>query len=194
MTLIRITPPALEPVTLQEMKNHMRVDYTDEDDLINQYISAARQKLEQRCGRSFVEQTWELRTSAFESSVEIPKPPTMEIVQVTYLDEVHVEQTVNGSLYALVEGGEFESSTLIWLDSATIPNELAVRQDAARVRFKSGWAVADVPWAIKQAMLFLADHLYNDRAEVMLQPTRQEIVQVPVTVDAFIAPYIVPRL
>lgn len=206
MALLRVAAPAVEPISLDEMKAHLRVDYDDEDPLIRGYISAARQRLEKRCGRAFVQQTWELQTDEFEDSFEIPKPPTVSITSVKYLDEDQVEQTVSAADYALVNGGDWASSLILIGDEW--PTDLAVRPDAVRIRFIAGWApdgvvdpetdpgdyVANVPWDIKQAVLFLADHLYNNRSEVMLQPTRQEIAQIPVTVDAFIAPYVIPRL
>lgn len=207
MALIRIAGPAVEPVSLDQMRAHLRVDYDDEDDLIRGYVTAARQRLEKRCGRAFVQQTWELQTDAFEDEgFEIPKPPTVSISSVKYLDEDQGEQTVSSADYALVNGGDW-ASTLILIGDAW-PDDLADRPDAVRIRFVAGWApdgvvdpetnpddyVANVPADIKQAVLFLADHLYNNRSEVMLQPTRQEIALIPSTVDAFIAPFIVPRL
>ena len=202
MALIRIEGPAAEPVSLEEMKQHLRVDYTDEDSLIEQYISAARQKLEQRCARAFVEQTWELRTSSFEDTIEIPLPPTVGIVSVTYFDTANAEQTVDPTNYAFVDGGEEQTSSLVWMGSK--PTKLANRPDAARVRFTAGWPAdydqspvdygANVPYAIKQAILFLAAHHYENREEVMLVPTRQEIMGVVEGVDSLIAPYIIPRL
>lgn len=194
MTLIRLTQPSVEPVLPDELKAHARIDYDDEDTLIAQYLLAARRRLEQRCGRSFVTQDWELRLPKFEDVTDIPKPPTSAILSVVYLDETHVENTVDDTLYALVQGGDNENSSMIWLDLDDKPTDLADRPDAARIQFSSGWAADEVPEDIRQAILFLADHLYNNRSEVMLQPTRQEIVEVPVTVQAFIAPYIVPRM
>lgn len=206
MALIRIAGPAVEPISVDDMKVHLRVDFDDEDALIAQYISAARQKLEQRCARSFVQQTWELRAAEFAETIEVPKPPTVEISSVKYIDEDGVEQTVDSADYDLVHGGEFESSSLIWLTDR--PTDLYQRADAARIQFVAGWApdgvvdpvanpddyVANVPWAIRQAILFLAGHLYENRESVLLAPVRQELQELPESVSAFIAPYIVPRL
>jgi uncharacterized phiE125 gp8 family phage protein len=206
MALIRIEGPAVEPVSLDEMRAHLRVDYDDEDALIRGYISAARQRLEKRCGRAFVQQTWELQTCEFEDSFEIPKPPTVSITSVTYLDRDQVEQTVGSANYALVNGGDWASS-LILVGSAW-PSDLAERPDAVRIRFVAGWApdgvvdpvtdpddyVANVPFDVKQAILFMAAHLYENRQSVALTPVRQEIQEVPSTVDDYIAPYIIPRL
>ena len=202
MALIRIEGPAAEPVSLEEMKQHLRVDYTDEDSLIEQYISAARQKLEQRCARAFVEQTWELRTSSFEDTIEIPLPPTVGIVSVTYFDTANAEQTVDPTNYAFVDGGEEQTSSLVWMGSK--PTKLANRPDAARVRFTAGWPAdydqspvdygANVPYAIKMAIMLVAASMYELRQDTVLAPVRQDLIPLVEGAETYIAPYVVMRL
>lgn len=194
MTLVRISSIAdeVEPVDLEEMKEHLRVDYSDEDDLIEQYISAARRKLEQRCARAFVEQTWELQVPAFEDAIELPKPPTMEIVQVSFIDTSGAEQVVSEADYAMVAGGEYRYSSLIW--SSSKPTGLARRPDAARVRFKAGWAVEDFPADLKMAIMLVAASMYELRQDTLLTPVRQEIQPLPDGAATYYAPYVMMRL
>jgi Phage gp6-like head-tail connector protein len=47
------TEPAMEPVTLTQAKNFLRVSITDDDDLIGFLITAAREACEAFCSRSF---------------------------------------------------------------------------------------------------------------------------------------------
>lgn len=51
-----LTPVAAEPVSLADMKTFLRVDYTDEDTLIQQFISDARQYAESVTFRSLAPQ------------------------------------------------------------------------------------------------------------------------------------------
>lgn len=60
-----IIPPAVEPVSLAEVKLHARVDNDLEDDLIASFIGAARRHGESLTHRSFVPQTLELTLDAF---------------------------------------------------------------------------------------------------------------------------------
>ncbi|MGH9505048.1 MAG: head-tail connector protein [Terriglobales bacterium] len=47
------TQPTSEPVSLDEAKNFLRVDITDDDDFISLMITAARESCEAFCNRSF---------------------------------------------------------------------------------------------------------------------------------------------
>lgn len=67
MPLILLSGPAEEPISLIEAKEHLRVDYDDEDALISSLIAAARQYAESICRRVFVTQSWKLVLDAFPS-------------------------------------------------------------------------------------------------------------------------------
>ena len=57
MPSVILTQPAEEPVTLAEMKAHLRVDIVDDDALISSLIIAARQAAETICRRAICTQT-----------------------------------------------------------------------------------------------------------------------------------------
>lgn len=65
MATKRVTPPAIEPVTLDEAKAHLRVDINAEDSLITRLISDAREWVERFLRRSLITQTWALYLDAF---------------------------------------------------------------------------------------------------------------------------------
>ena len=58
MTLILVTPPAAEPVSLIEAREFLRIDDDRDTALIETLIAAARVALETRTGRVFVTQAW----------------------------------------------------------------------------------------------------------------------------------------
>jgi uncharacterized phiE125 gp8 family phage protein len=57
--------PAVEPLSLDEAKLHVRQDSTADDDLITTLIQAAREYCEDFCHRAFVTQTWQLLLDHF---------------------------------------------------------------------------------------------------------------------------------
>lgn len=48
MTLVLSQSPETEPVTLEDVKAHLRLDHESEDELLNSLIAAAREYLEQQ--------------------------------------------------------------------------------------------------------------------------------------------------
>lgn len=56
-----VTQPVCEPVSLDLMKQHLRVDIDDDDILITAYMQAAREWCESYTNRSFIKKTYEMR-------------------------------------------------------------------------------------------------------------------------------------
>jgi len=79
MSLVLKTAPTVEPLSLLEVKDHLRLDPDDniEDALLNAFITAARQDCEAFQGRAYITQTWELWLDAFpgEAFIRLDKPP-----------------------------------------------------------------------------------------------------------------------
>ena len=55
-----ITPPAVEPVALADMKNYLRVDIADDDALISALLTTARVMCETRTRRPFITTSFEM--------------------------------------------------------------------------------------------------------------------------------------
>lgn len=68
MRLIPVSPPAAEPVSLDEAKLHARVLYDADDTLITALIAAARRYCETAIKSALVTQTWTLMLDSFPSA------------------------------------------------------------------------------------------------------------------------------
>lgn len=173
MYLRLVTPPAMEPVTLEEVKLHLRVDVTEEDSLISALITAARQKAEEYTKRAFITQSWELALDSASEKVYLPRPPVQTINEVTLDGEI-----VSTGNYALI--GQDAFYTKIPLN--------AVNPDGLVIRYISGYGnnATDAPQAIRQAILMLVAHLYEHRGD--------DAIEMPPTVKALLRPYRVMML
>jgi uncharacterized phiE125 gp8 family phage protein len=210
MSLTLVTPPAVLPLTLTQVKQHLRVDHDDEDATIAAILSAATSHLDGReglLGRCLLEQTWELRLDAFpcrwtgqtvtrDRAIEVPLPPLREVVSVKYVDENGDLQTLAPSVYQIIAGG-FGLARIAeaWGQSWPVTRD---EPDAVRVTFKAGYAAATeesppaagegVPTVLLHALKLIAGHLYEHREAVAFDQ-RDPPVLIPMGVFAFINPF-----
>lgn len=74
MTPIALTPPAIEPVSLSEAKDFLRILTADEDELLGTLITAARLMVEAASGRLLIEQVWRIVLDAWPQGGDIRLP------------------------------------------------------------------------------------------------------------------------
>ncbi len=94
--LTRVTPPAVLPVTLEEAKNHLRVDFAEDDAAIETYLRAATEHYDGRdglLGRCLITQTWRLSLDRFPAGILIPLSPCRSIDAITYADKTGALQS-----------------------------------------------------------------------------------------------------
>jgi len=93
------TAPAVEPVSLANMKLHLRVDSTDDNDLITSLIVASRQWCEDYEGRSYITQTITAKIDRFSDEIIIPRPKLQSVTAIKYIDTSGDEQTLDSGIY-----------------------------------------------------------------------------------------------
>ena len=102
MTIKIVTEPAAEPLSIFEVKDHLRLDHDEhtEDDWISANISGARQDCEGFQNRAYITQTWELWLDGWPdgNKIEIPLPPLQEPV-------VTAGSFVTGTTYRILSVG-----------------------------------------------------------------------------------------
>ena len=117
MSLSLNTPPAAEPVTLDDAKAHLKVDTTDDDALITSLISAARARAEWHTGRAFVTQSWTLWLDGWPGIIEIPLPPLQSVASVT--------------AFALDDSATVLDAATYQVDTASSPARLTLKPNAS---------------------------------------------------------------
>lgn len=83
---VLIMPPTTEPISLDEAKKHLRIDFTDDDVLIGALIARARVASEGFLNRALLTQTWDLWLDCFPTKdyIELPMPPLKSVISVKY--------------------------------------------------------------------------------------------------------------
>jgi len=158
MKRILLQGPPVEPVSLAEAKAHLRIDTTDEDDLIGALIVAARVAAETEIRRVMIEQSWRAIVETWpQAGLELPVQPALAIDAVRAIDDDDVATTLDTADY------EFEIAD----GSITLVNPVT-GTDHYEIDFTAGYGAAgdDVPQPLRQAILMLVTHWYEHRSAV----------------------------
>lgn len=171
MNIIVVTPPAFEPVTVEEAYQHLRWDPEPGSpteypllDLVERNITTAREDAERATRRAFVKQTLRAVFPCFQDRMEMRRPPFAELVSVEYLDADGLLQTLSSDYYHVDTMSDIVPAVVV--DSRNLPVVTAERADAVRITWVAGYpwegspgpdsqedAAAGVPKAIKDAIL-----------------------------------------
>ncbi|MCB1457231.1 MAG: phage head-tail connector protein [Nitratireductor sp.] len=83
-----VEPPLAAPVSLADVKSHLRFDRADEDDYLAALVLAATTHVERRCDIALMTQTWRLFLDDWPcgSIVSLPLRPVREIAEVRVYD------------------------------------------------------------------------------------------------------------
>lgn len=161
MALRLTVEPATEPVSTAEAKAHMRVVHSSDDTLIAALIVAARKQAENILGRSLLPQTWQKTFDEFPDSIELPYPPIQSVTTVDYVEPDGSPVTLTAASYAVDIASEpgwiVPAYGYDWPDTREQIN-------AVTVTYVAGYAnVGAVPQAIKQWILLMVGHYYENR-------------------------------
>ncbi len=154
--LQRITAPAAEPLSLSETKLYLRVDASDEDSLISNFISAARQVAEDYINISFINQSWKIGLDDYANfEVILPRGPVNSITSVKSITKTGVETTISSTSYHLNA-----ASDRLCFDALVTGHRV-------EIVYATGFGAdaSDVPEALRQALLAHVAALYEMRGE-----------------------------
>jgi len=166
MTPLALTPPAAEPVSLSEAKEFLRLDQSDEDDLIVTLVTAARLMIEAACGRMLVDQTWRILLDRWpdDNEIRLPLSPVSAIMAARVYDAAGMAQPVPAGALSLDAQAD---PPLIRIVGA-VP-AIGRARSAIEIDIVAGYgAVATaVPALLRQAVLRLAARWFEQRGDVV---------------------------
>lgn len=180
--------PTIEPITLAEAKNHLRVDTNNDDVYIETLIKAVRRYTEDTTSLAFLTQTWTLKLDCFPDVIEIYRTPVQSVSSITYVDVSGDTQTLPTSDYYVDTDSMLPRIMPAYGEvfPSVFPRPLPVT-----VTFIAGNTTAAlVPEQFKQALLLLLGHYYENR-ELLITGTF--VQSVPMAYDFLMNPYKLPR-
>ncbi len=191
MGLQLTAPPAVEPVTVNEAKAHLRIDHGDEDALIASFIATSRLQIEAALNLALITQSWSWRFDSWpdDKVVRLPLRPVQSIdaVQITAADGT-VEPIPPERF--LLDGASLPARLVSTAGAFPRPGAAALGIDVA---FTAGYgsAATDVPAPIRQAVLMLTAHWYEHRQAAEFGGVSARI---PEAVSVLLMPYRMVRL
>ena len=159
-----VTPPTEEPVTLAEIKDHLRISGTAEDSLLTLYAQMAREAVENECWRALLPQTWVLYLTSWPTDgiIALPRPPLQSVTSVVYTDEAGAAHTFAAANYRVDTASE--PGRIVLAPDAAWPSDALDSGYPIAVTFVAGYADASaVPGMAKAAILLQIGEIYANR-------------------------------
>ena len=189
MTYALIHPPTAEPLTLAEVKAHLRLDSGEEDALILSLIRTARQHLERETGLCLIAQGWRLYLDRWprDGVIRILKSPVQEIQKITVYDSDGIASEVSLEDHLLDGVGR---PARLWLRERPEPRRAA---NGIEIDFSAGFGEtgAEVPDTLKRAMSIHIGHMFAFRGAI--SPDQQP-AGIPDGYERLIGPFRMRRL
>jgi len=188
MGLSLVTGPASEPLSTSEAKSHLRVDISDDDTLIDEYVAAARKYAEGMTRRAFVAQTWDYTLDGFPvDGIKLPIQPVTSVTYIQYVDSAGATQTfTEGTSPDVTKYDVFTDRprTLITPKYNLVWPATRVHPGVVTVRFIAGYTT--FPDDLKQAIRLMVGHQYENREALVIGVS---VATLPIGVQSFLSPY-----
>lgn len=194
-----ITAPAAQVVSVADMKAYLRVDTSDDDDLISDFIDAAQESMKQYLRRALITETLELTMDGFGQNqddpllslgagvhtgsypyltgygneFDLPFAPIQSITSIKTFNRSNAESTLSSDKYELDEQG----GRVYLNEGETWPSNLRHRE-AVKVRYTAGYgdAATDIPAPIVQAVKMHVGMMYDCRGMCELPESCKRLV------------------
>lgn len=139
--------------------------------------------------RALVTQTWDYVLDEFPAVdyIRLPMPPLQSVTSITYKVKAGTVLTFAEANYVVATGSE--PGRVILKSGCSWPSDELYKADPIRIRFIAGWtgvAPNTIPVTIKQAILLLIGHLYENR-EAVAEVRGGALLEIPLGVDALLA-------
>jgi uncharacterized phiE125 gp8 family phage protein len=144
-----------EPVTMSDVKAHLRVSYNDDDSMIYMMMQSAREWAETHTEKAIVDQSVTAYYPSLTKSMPLPLGNARDIVSVQYLDKDGIQQT-------LLDGFILTNGTPSRLVFTVDVPEFTEQADSVEIEYSAGYD-CNTPSRIKSALLLMVGDMYEHR-------------------------------
>lgn len=180
-------------MTTAEAKTHLRVDFADEDALIDTYVEASRKICEEFTNRGFITQTWRENPARFFNPIKLSMARVISVTTVKYFDTDDVQQTISNTDYQVDlladVGSVHEGISFSWPSTSDRINPIEILYQVGY-----GAASTDVPENIIQAVKLMLSYFYENRSTVNVTMSLVQQIPVPDAVKVLLAPFRINQL
>lgn len=137
-----------------------------EDSLVSALITAAREYCELYTGRALATQTLEAYADSFgcRDYIRLPMQPVQSVTSVKYKDSDGTETTLTADTDYIVDA---DGGRIVLPCGVSWPSFTAYPVNPVKIRYIAGYCASNlIPKAIKQSMLLLIGHWYENREAV----------------------------
>lgn len=161
--LLALAGPLAEPLSLAELKAHLRLEDESEEALLAGYLIAAREAVERHLRRALIAQRWQLVLDAWPTGpVRLPRPPLLSVEAVRVLDAAGGATLVPPSDYRVETRAE--PGFLLAAAGTGLPAP-GLYPSGIEIEFVAGYGETwnAVPSPIRQALLMMVSDLFESR-------------------------------
>ena len=197
------TAPTAEPLSLQEVKEYLRVDDATDERVVQPLIMAARQFAEEHMNRALMQQTFTLMLDAvidqdqplyegmrtapdlnyYKNYIVLPKSPVQSVTSVKTFDDSDNATTMAATKYYV--DTQREPARIVLRTGETFPTALRVA-NAIEVIYVAGYTSAfAIPEPIRLGMLQHIAYMYEHRGDMY------EAQGAPTLMKSLYAPYVI---
>lgn len=169
--------PLIPFMSLEEAKSFLKVDFSDEDDLIEGLVAAAVGDCEAWCDAAFVPRTVVVTQRDFADycrpaqfvqlvgAIHLPIHPLLSVASVAYLDAEGETQTVDEGSYVAVSSQR--PPYIVPAPGKSWPSVLSGHPEAVTITLRAGFE--ELPKNLVAAVSFRLAQLYRNRDEGELE-------------------------
>ena len=157
----QITAPTATPVSVVELKQHLKIDVDTENSYIDRLLAAAILRVEQKTGRQLEEATWDyiIQDWPAKDHITLPFGNLKSVTSVIWKDSDGVDHTLTVTTdYTVVTNGDRCGRIALPYNGAW-PSGSLYPSNPITIRFVCGYAT--VPEGLKLAILMTAEFMYQ---------------------------------